>query len=168
MRPLFRLVPISRLFVGPSHRSIHIEKRCNHLRLIDGNDSMDFHYIWLRHNCSTVGLSIHPQTGERITDCAEIPETIQPEHVQWLDKEQQLKVTWSKDHQSLYDLSFLRQYVYGKNRNMQKKPEGKLDDVQLVYNPEQYEKYLSECYERLKNFGLVVVRKRGLDTEEIM
>lgn len=147
---------------------LHVEKRPDHLRLIDQNDTMDFHYLWLRHNCPDVGKSIHPKTGERIVDCAEIPSTIQPEHVELNDQEKKLKIVWSKDHTSFYDLSFLKDNAYGKNRIEGKKPHAKIEDVQLVYDPNQPEKYLANCYDRLKNFGLVVVRQRGLDTEAIM
>lgn len=148
--------------------SLHLEQRADHLRLIDQNETMDFHYIWLRHNCPTVGPSIHPKTGERIVDCAVIPENIRPETVQWNDQEKQLKIVWSADHSSLFDIDFLRDHAYGKNRHEAKKPLTKVENVQIIFDPNQYEKYLADCYERLKQFGMVVVRQRGLDTEAIM
>jgi hypothetical protein len=159
IRPLLRFVP---------SRGLHVEKRKDHLRLVDKNDTMDFHYTWLRHNCPAIGKSIHAKTGERIVDCAEIPPTIEPEHVELTDNEQKLKIAWSKDHISLYDLSFLLSNAYGKNRFEAKKPHAKLEDIEFIYDKNQHEVYLKNCYERLKNFGLVVVRQRGLDTEEIM
>lgn len=149
-------------------RFVHLERNSNYLRIIDGNDKMDFHYIWLKHNCSTVGHSIHPKTGERIVDCALIPATIQPQNVEWLENDKKLKISWSNDHQSFYNLCFLRNHAYGKNRVQQVKPCGKVGDIELIYNAESYPKYLADCYERLKKFGLVVVRERGMDTEEIM
>jgi len=166
IRPLFRFVhyplPLK------SQRFLHVERHKDHLRLIDNNDTMDFHYIWLRHNCPNIGKSIHPKTGERIVDCAEIPLTIKPEHVELIDNEQKLQIIWSKDHISLFDLSFLLENTYGKNRIEAKKPHAKIEDIELIYDKNQYETYLQNCYERLKKFGLVVVRQRGLDTEAIM
>lgn len=165
-----------RSFFSHIHRSViirqqanlHLEQRADHLRLIDQNETMDFHYIWLRHNCPSVGPSIHPKTGERIVDCAVISENIQPQSVQWLDQEKKLKIVWSADHNSLFDLDFLRSHAYGKNRQEAKKPVVKVKDVELIFDANQYEKYLADCYKRLKQFGLVVVRQRGLDTEAIM
>jgi len=167
IRPLLRLVHPSRLSNG-SQRFLHVEKHKDHLRLIDKNDTMDFHYMWLRHNCPHIGKSIHPKTGERIVDCAEIPSTIEPEHVELIDKEQKLKIIWSKDHTSLFDVSFLLENSYSKNRIEAKKPHAKIEDIELIYNQNQHDIYLKNCYERLKKYGLVVVRQRGLDTEAIM
>ena len=162
IRPLLRCLP------STSQRFLHIEKRKDHLRLIDKNDTMDFHYIWLRHNCPTVGKSIHSKTGERIVDCAEIPPTIDPEHVELIDNEKKVKIVWANDHTSLFDLEFLLANAYGKNRIEAKKPHTKIEEIEFIYDKNQHETYLKNSYERLKNFGLVVVRQRGLDTEEIM
>ncbi|CAF0915231.1 unnamed protein product [Adineta ricciae] len=167
VRPLFRFVQCS----IPSHgqqRFLRVEKCKDHLRLIDKNDTMDFHYIWLRHNCPDVGKSIHPKTGERIVDCAEIPSTIEPEHVELTDAERKLKVVWSKDHSSFFDIAFLLANAYGKNRLEAPKPQAKVEDIELIYDKTQHETYLKNCYDRLKKFGLVVVRQRGLDTEAII
>jgi len=166
IRPLLRFVYDS--FQLHSQRFLHVEKRKDYLRLVDKNDTMDFHYIWLRHNCPHIGKSIHPKTGERIVDCAEIPLTIEPEHVELIDNEQKLKIIWSKDHTSLFDLSFLLSNAYGKNRIEGKKPYTKNEDIEFIYDQNQHEIYLKNCYEKLKKFGLVVVKQRGLDTEEIM
>ncbi|CAF2996834.1 unnamed protein product [Rotaria sp. Silwood2] len=165
-RPLLRFLHGS--LPSNSQRVLHVEKRKDHLRLIDKNDTMDFHYIWLRHNCHEIGKSIHPKTGERIVDCAEIPSTIEPEHVELIDNKQKLKIVWSKDHTTLFDLTYLVANAYGKNRIEAKKPEAKLEDIELIYNKNQYETYLNNCAERLKKFGVVVVRQRGLDTEELI
>ena len=167
IRPLFRFVQCSIPLHG-QQRFLRVEKRKDHLRLIDKNDTMDFHYIWLRHNCPDVGKSIHPKTGERIVDCAEIPSTIEPEHVELTDSERKLKVVWSRDHSSFFDISFLLANAYGKNRFEAPKPQAKVEDIELIYDKTQYETYLKNCYDRLKKFGLVVVRQRGLDTEAIM
>lgn len=169
VRPLLRFLHYSIPSAGPQQqRFLHIEKRKDHLRLIDNNDTMDYHYIWLRHNCPEIGKSIHPKTGERIVDCAEICSTIEPEDIELIDNERKLKVTWSKDYASLFDVSFLLTNAYGKNRIEAKKPHAKVEDIELIYDKTPRETYLKNCYERLKKFGLVVVRQRGLDTEEIM
>ncbi|CAF0845813.1 unnamed protein product [Rotaria sordida] len=166
IRPFLRFVHGS--LPSNSQRFLHVERRKDHLRLIDKNDTIDFHYIWLRHNCFEIGKSIHPQTGERIVDCAEIPSTIEPEHVELIDNEQKLKIVWSKDHTSLFDLSYLLANAYGKNRIETKKPQTKIEDIEFIYNKNEYDTYLRNCAERLKKFGLVVVRQRGLDTEELI
>ncbi len=167
IRPFLRVIHSSIPLKHPQ-RFLHVERHKDHLRLIDKNDTMDFHYIWLRHNCPHIGKSIHPKTGERIVDCAEIPSTIEPEHVELINNNEKLKIIWSKDHISLFDLSFLLANAYGKNRIEAKKPHAKTEDIELIYNQNQHEIYLKNCYERLKKFGLVVVRQRGLDTEAIM
>ena len=151
-----------------SVRYLHVERRTDHLRLIDRDETIDFHYVWLRHNCPEIGKSIHPKTGERIVDCAEIPSDIEPTHAELIDNDERLKVSWSTDHNSIFDVSFLLANAYGKNRVETKKPQAKLDDIELIYDRSQRESYLGKCYERLEKFGLVVVRQRGLDTEEIM
>ena len=149
-------------------RCLHIERRKDHLRLIDRDETMDFHYVWLRHNCPTIGKSIHPKTGERIVDCAEIPSDIEPTRAELIDNGERLTISWSADHTSVFDVSFLLANAYGKNRVETTKPHAKLEDIELIYDGNQRESYLGKCYQRLKNFGLVVVRQRGLDTEEIM
>lgn len=151
------------------HRFVHVEKRSGYVRLFKENDTMDFHYVWLRHNCPDIGKSVHPKTGERIIDCAEIPLDIQPEQVQLIDNEQKLQIVWSKDHTSLYDLSFLLANNYGKNRKEFAKPLAKINDVEIIYDKTQENAaYLKKCHDVLKKFGLIVVRQRGLDTEAIM
>ncbi|CAF0990009.1 unnamed protein product [Adineta steineri] len=168
IRPCLRLVQNSIFFQG-QQRFLHVEKHKDYLRLINKNDTMDFHYIWLRHNCPTIGISIHPKTNERIVDCAAIPSEIKPEHVELVENEKKLKITWSKDHASLFDLAFLTSNAYGKNRLETKKPQTKIEDIELIYDEKnQHETYLANCYERLKKYGLVVVRQRGLDTEDII
>ncbi len=167
IRPLCRFVQCSLSSKG-QQRFLHVERRTDHLRLVDKKDTMDFHYIWLRHNCPEIGASIHPKTRERIIDCAEIPSTIEPEHVELIDNEKKLKIVWSKDYTSLFDVSFLLANAYGKNRIEAKKPDAKVEDIEFIYDKNQCETYARNCYERLKKFGLVVVRQRGLDTEEIM
>lgn len=166
IRPILRLVHDS--FSAKGQRFLHVEQHKDYVRLVDKNTTMDFHYIWLRHNCPDIGKSIHPKTGERIIDCAEIPLTIKPENIELIDNEKKLKITWSKDYSSLFDLTFLLENTYGKNRIEAKKPHAKLEDIELIYDQNQYEIYLKNCYDRLKKFGLVVVRQRGLDTEAIM
>lgn len=167
IRPILRLVH-SNLFSIKTQRFLHVEQHQDYLRLIDKNNTMDFHYIWLKHNCPEIGKSIHQKTGERIVDCAEIPLTIKPENVELINNNEKLKITWSNDHTSLFDLKFLLENSYGKNRFEGKKPQAKLEDIELIYDQNQYENYLKNCYDKLKNFGLVVVRQRGLDTEAIM
>lgn len=164
-----RCLTNSSYFFKPAyHRFLHFEKRCSYVRLFKENDTMDFHYVWLRHNCPDVGKSIHPKTGERIVDCAEISLDIQPEQIELVDNKQKLKIVWSKDHTSLYDVSFLLANSYGKNRNAYPKPHVQIKDIEVIYDQNQHEAYLKQCYDRLKNFGLVVVRQRGLDTEAVM
>lgn len=148
---------------------LHLERRNDHLRLVNNNETMDFHYIWLKHNCPEIGKSIHPKSGERIVDCAQIPSSITPEHAELTDDDRKLKVVWSKDHTSLFDLSFLLGNAYAKDRVEAKKPHARVEDVEIVYDPTvPSQAYAKKCYERLKNFGLIVVRQRGLDTEAIM
>jgi hypothetical protein len=164
LRPILRFVQPFK--IRPCF--LHVERRKDHLRLIEKNNTMDFHYIWLRHNCPDIGQSIHPKTGERIVDCAAIPSTIEPEAVELIDNEQKLKIIWSKDHTSIFDVAFLIENIYGKNRIEGRKPHAKLEDIEFIYDQNQHESYMKNCYEKLKKFGLVVVRQRGLDTEAIM
>ncbi|MFT2109582.1 TauD/TfdA family dioxygenase [Marinomonas sp. 2405UD68-3] len=69
----------------------------------NGTES-EFHYLWLRDNCST---AFHEKTGERDFDLLSVSEDIHPLNVEW--NNDKLNIEWSEaGHKS----SFLQTWLY--------------------------------------------------------
>lgn len=134
--------------------------------------SFDYHYFWLRHNCDCKPHCRHAKTGERIVDSSEIPMSITPSSVSIDPIDKKIKIVWKGDyHQTEYEWDWLKKHSYGRNRHATSAPPpADLSAVELQYrsNGTTHEDYLKHCARSLKQFGLVVVRNRGMDTEDIM
>lgn len=139
----------------------------------------DYHWFWLRHNCTCRPQCCHEITGERLIDSSELLLTAQPISVE-KDEDNQVKVHWgpsmigepeSARHESVYTSSFLVDNAYSINRTTVLPPPSDLSLVELDYRnytTETHDQYLLEVGKRLKEFGVVVVKNRGLDTEAII
>jgi len=144
------------------------------LQLNEGSNeanSFDFHYFWLRHNCNCQPHCRHPKTGERIIDSSEVPLSISPSSIT-VGHDNKITIVWKGDsHRTEFDLDWLKQHSYATNRHSKvAPPPADLSTVQLHYgrNGTTHEDYLKHCAKSLKHYGVVVVRNRGMDTEEIM
>lgn len=149
--------------------------------------SSDYHYFWLRHNCNCTLGCRHPLTKERVIDSSEVALNIRPDHVQVT--EEQLVVHWQKgendneEHLSEYSWEWLEEHAYAKNYNFVSPIPNQVENVQIDYKDflvkfggdgtdgltdEGQLEYRRECGRILKSYGLIIVRNRGLDTEQII
>jgi gamma-butyrobetaine dioxygenase/trimethyllysine dioxygenase len=79
---------------------------------ITGDPTLDFHLRWLRHNCD---LDRHPSTGEKISESAELPDSLALDDAVLDDNV--LRVTWSHDRRvSRFPLAWLREHAYAVDR----------------------------------------------------
>jgi hypothetical protein len=140
----------------------------------------DYHWFWLRHNCSCRPHCCHEQTGERLLDSSELRLDSQPLSAEITPTTGDLHVSWGPSllgedqtarHESTYTPSFLISNAYSINRKDIPPPPGDLSKVEIDYNTftsETHAQYLREMGARLNQFGVVVIRNRGMDTEAIM
>jgi len=138
----------------------------------------DYHWFWLRHNCNCAGLCTHEKTGEKILNGSRVLISVKPISVELLEPEKNiLKIVWghslvdepeTTQHTSLYSVEFLKQNAYALNRVEVPPPPGDLSLIEIDFTKYSYEQYLKECAVRIKQYGAIVIRNRGLDTEEIM
>ncbi|KAL1924348.1 uncharacterized protein VTP21DRAFT_7383 [Calcarisporiella thermophila] len=147
------------------------------------NEGVDFHFFWLRHNCPCFVGCRHPKSGERILSLSSVPLSIKPASVAFSPSNDELIITWNESdpngnqHVSTYTLEWLKEHAYAATREKTALP-ADLNRVELDYRDfakhgenldgEALKKYRLECGLRLKIYGLVVVRNRGLDTEGII
>ncbi|CAF1551056.1 unnamed protein product, partial [Didymodactylos carnosus] len=165
--------------------------RRDYLRLHANNKTYDFHYFWLRHNCNAVPQSRHPLTNERIVDCAHISLDLPPTSVKLIEENSKVEVQWPPNyitiapicknsssslvdsHTSTYSIDWLISNAYAVDRIDNVQPDyGDIRKVEIDYknyiNNNNLNDYFRDCYQRLKQYGLVVVRNRGLDTETVI
>ena len=94
--------------IKKTNKSINIEWK-------DGNKSK-FHFMWLRDNCPD---GIHPTARQRIFNFLNVSKNIYPEKLS-ITKDNKLQIKWSEgNHNSKYDLKWLRSHCYSINN---KKP----------------------------------------------
>jgi alpha-ketoglutarate-dependent taurine dioxygenase len=88
----------------------------------------DFHYLWLRHNCSQ---DLHPATRERVVDASEISERIRPRDA-WSEGES-LAVAWDEPsgRVSRYDSGWLIAHAYAPERAAPPPPETRVEAITL-------------------------------------
>ncbi|KAK9763988.1 hypothetical protein K7432_008899 [Basidiobolus ranarum] len=155
----------------------------------DSSDHADFHYFWLRHNCPCLDGCRHPQTRERIIDSTQIPLSVTPKgDVKINEQKTDIVLGWDDGHTSLYSFDFLEENAYAKNRKATPSPindgskvEVDFQEYLLQYPPtpadidageplsvEGLKKYHKAIATSFKENGAVVIRNRGLDTEQII
>ncbi|ORX89188.1 Clavaminate synthase-like protein [Basidiobolus meristosporus CBS 931.73] len=153
------------------------------------DDHADFHHFWLRHNCPCFNGCRHPQTGERIIDSTQIPLSVTPKQVvKSEDGVEGIAIEWDDGHASTYSFAFLNEYAYARNRQATPLPVSDTSKVEVdfqeyleQYPPTQedisaghplsaegFKAYHKAIAERFKLHGAVVIRNRGLDTEQII
>lgn len=80
-----------------------------------------------------------------------------------------IHIQWNDGHYSKYPLDFLMKYAYGKERGQVAPPHCNVKNVELDYQKFHDKKdFMNELGKILQKYGLVVVRNRGLDTEDII
>jgi hypothetical protein len=156
----------------------------------NSSSSADFHYFWLRHNCDCKNGCRHVKTNERVVDSSEIPMDIKPLSV--TAEENTLVINWppiadlkeQASHVSSYEWSWLNKYAYARNHVSVTEIPHDLNTVEIDYkdwlnkyphdtksdglSQEGWIEYRKACGRIIKNYGLLVVRNRGLDTEGII
>jgi len=154
-----------------SNTYFQIENKSNYLRVKDNNNNYhDFHYFWLRHNCSCFKGCNNAQTKERTISTTDFPIDVYP-LTQTLSKDNILTIEWSDaNHVSKFDMNYLIENSYAKNITHVNEPIIKLSDVEIDYNKYKTQtlEYFKDCKIRLDTYGSVIVRNRGIDTEAII
>lgn len=148
--------------------SIKLEEHFNFLRAADesSNKHYDFHYFWLRHNCGCLNGCIHPKTKERVTNITDVNLEISPKYSTVQDDK--LIITWSDNHTSAFSIDFLEKHAYSVNKHIADIPHHNSNDLEVVYSATNKKQYFEKCLDNLTKYGIAVIRKRGLDTEEII
>ena len=152
--------------------SYKIDKLPEYLRITDTKTSnfYDFHYFWLRHQCSCLPLCKHPKTLEKTLKPTEFPLSTQPLSVELSNDTNEIAVKWH-NHMSTYNVEKLIENKYSKNQTHYAPPQTfSLEDVELDYQAfkDNKKKYLAEVKKRVDNYDLFVIRNYGLDTEAII
>jgi len=133
----------------------------------------DFHYLWLRHNCSQ---DLHPLTRERVIDASEIDERIAPKDA-WIEGDS-LFVRWNElsARVSRFPFEWLRAHAYAAERESPALPETSLEPITLDARDFDQPTLFREILVRVERFGVARVvrfmpngdRARPEDTELIV
>ncbi|ORX91777.1 Clavaminate synthase-like protein [Basidiobolus meristosporus CBS 931.73] len=151
----------------------------------DSSDFADFHYFWLRHHCPCLNGCRHPQTRERIIDSTQVPLSITPRLLPASEEQEPgITVEWIDGHLSHYPLAFLNEYAYARNRIAVSSPinDGSKVEIDFQEYLRQFppttsgqplsaaglKRYYNAIAASFKEHGVVVIRNRGLDTEQII
>lgn len=129
------------------------------LRIETAGDSLDFHYMWLRHECAS---SQHPKTGERTLDPVEIDPDIAPVDASVQDRAngQDLVVVWPEGLTSRYDLEWLRAHAYARNQHRVEVSEPNPENISI-----HGEFKAKGVLKLLESQGAVIVRGWGSNPE---
>lgn len=130
------------------------------VRLAGGH--ADFHLRWLRHQCDQ---DRHPATRERTVDSCELPAALAAEAA-WVEGGA-LRVRWSHDGRvSAYDLGWLAEHAYARDRADVPPPPSELASVELRARPGELAAAAREALARVNALGVAVVRRDPAETED--
>ncbi len=97
----------------------------------DNGQSSDFHYLWLRDNC-TCAECVTTLTREQMFEICDVPLDIKAESVS-ISAENRLVVQWDfESHQSSYHPGWLKTHCYSKEAREQRKILPKIWDKQRI------------------------------------
>jgi alpha-ketoglutarate-dependent taurine dioxygenase len=153
-------------------RITHAQPLPTHLRIAyedapNQQHTLDFHYIWLRHQCPA---SVHPKTRERIICSSEIDLNLKASSVNVGDDQASITIQWATPdaHQSTFSLAWLIAHAYALDQPSPQPPPTSVEPLLLHYHPEKASDIFDQTLSLLRAHGLVIVRGRGLDTEAIV
>ncbi len=143
----------------------NIERKKDHLSIEWGdNFKSKFHFLWLRDNCPT---AIHPTANMRVFNILTVSKKIFPK--EFKIKKKKLNINWSENnHQSIFELKWLRDHCYTEINNKKYKTpyifwdgtlKNKFYKIQLDHNKIiKEDKYLKKWLELLHSYGFAIVR----------
>lgn len=147
--------------------NISFKKNYDFLRLNADGNTHDFHYFWLRHNCKCFEGCNHPKTKERVINTIDIDMEIVPKDINF--KNNLIDIEWNNGHKSTFQLDFLLKHSYAVNRGTVEQPHNTTNDLVVDFkNYNSKKDYMKEVNRIMKSYGLVIVKNRGLDTEDII
>lgn len=129
----------------------------------------DFHYYWLRHRCPCIKGCVHSVTNERVLNTTDVDLTVKPKSVV-ANSKNEIEIVWGDGHASVYPIDNLIENSYSKNRtkpNIQK-PRNDLSKIILDYSKLSKEQYKRDLITKINEYGLALIKNRGMDTEEII
>jgi hypothetical protein len=163
-------------FLGKKFTNYELLHHYNFLAIKDPKTKQyhNFHYIWLRHNCPCEIGCHHPITKERTINLIDIPMDITPSSALLKDNNT-LDLKWKEGetiHSSSLNLQFLLNNSYSKTKKLVKPPPNEIKEVELDYQTYRDSGDLKLFWklveQKLKNYYFIIVRNRGLETEEII
>ena len=94
-----------------------VQQKADHLTIVQADASFDFHYVWLRHNCTCIPGCRHPLSLEPIVDPADVDPSVHPlstrcDPSSTSPSAYTLLVEWSDGHHSSFDSTFLTTHAY--------------------------------------------------------
>ena len=109
----------------------NIDKKKDYLSIIWGDNlKSKFHFLWLRDNCPS---AMHPTANMRIFNILSVSNGIHP--INFIVKKKKLNITWSEgNHQSDYNLKWLRDHCYTEIKNKKYTSPYKFWDQKLKNN----------------------------------
>lgn len=141
------------------------------LQIVNESDqsTYDFHYYWLRHRCPCTKSCVHPKTNERILNTIDIDLKIKPESVA-VNSKNQIEIIWKDGHESSYQIDNLVENSYSKNRTKANisRPGNDVTQITLDYSKLSKDDYKAALLSKISNYGLAIIKNRGMDTEEII
>lgn len=132
-------------------------------------NTYDFHYYWLRHRCPCLNGCVHPKTNERVLNTTDIDLAVKPKSVS-VNNINQIEIVWNDGHESKYEINDLVDKSYSKNRTKPhiKYPRSDLNQIIIDYSKVSRDEYKRDLLNKINEYGLAVIKNRGMDTEEII
>lgn len=153
--------------------SIRLHER--HLRIFFDTSPLshaDYHYLWLRHQCDG---DRHPHTRERTVCSSQFGAALAPLSAHISEDGATLWITWNEagslgalPHRSQYDLQWLRTHAYALNREDVLPPPQALEPILVNAAGWTRAQCVEVMREKVRDWGVVVVRGFGLDTEGLI
>lgn len=128
----------------------------------DMDQSANYHYFWLRHNCP---CCIHSTTKERILCPSKVSLEIKPTTITATDTG--IRLTWPDGHQSEFTLEWLYQHRYSRDKDLPRIAAQNLDRIEVQY-ADCDDDLIAICHHYLRDRGAVLIRACPLDTDQLL
>lgn len=126
------------------------------------NQFSNFHYFWLRHNCS---CCVHEITHERILCPSLVPLDIRPKEM--VTSDDGIRFVWEEGHESDFSWDWLRDHAYSMGEEIVEIHAQKLAHIEVPYS-ECQEDFVAICDRYLQKKGAILVRGCTLTAEELV
>ena len=157
------------------HRIVSIEPENRSIRVTwdDGHES-EFHYLWLRDNCSCATCR-HPHSLERTVDLLALPDEMRPAEA-IVTNSGTMQIMWmGGGHVSAYEPGWLRSHCYSDRSRALRKRSPRLWDAKLgnkmptarYENIMENETGLLAWLEALRDYGVSLIRDAPTRPREV-